>query len=312
VLEDALSAGGTFAPMPVTPAFTALRTAALGEAQAVAMDSRALPDFVASVDTVVLPAGHFPSNVPGVTVTRFEVHAFVSLVDRTGRIIAAFHGVNRIDDQIAQGMGFSDAQRQDTVLCNALFDAARQMATWHPQPGALAVSTRGGAIFIADPANALPLGGTMPVLRKNGHVGGVREDVLVSQLTTQTPAEGGVLAVDADPVPYTPRNGDVIALDAEGPALAGRGGLAQRLGPDGQPIVDDRGQVPVQVWPAAAEGIFAAHAKWPVRSAALPARLAPLKASFAGWDRFAPATTTVADRCFTPVVRVVPEGAGYP
>jgi hypothetical protein len=315
VLEDALSAGGTFAPMPVTPAFTSLRIVALSEAhaQAVAMDSRALPDFVASVNMVVLPAGHFRSNVPGVTTARFEAHVFVSLVDRTGRIIATFHGVNRIEEQMSDGMGFSDVERQNTVLQNALIDAASKMAAWHPQPEALAVSMRGGNVFIADPANALPLDATMPVLRNYGHIGGVREDVLApfAQLTSQAPADGGVIAVDADPIPYTPRNGDVVALDAEGPPLAGRGGLTQCMGPDGQPLVDDRGRVPVQVWPVAAEGIFAANAKWPVRSSALATRLAPLAVSFKNWDRFAPALIVAADRCFTPVLSVTPEGTGY-
>lgn len=313
IFEDALSSSGSFAPMPVTPGFTNLRTAALGEAQAVEMETRALPDFVASVDTVVLPAGHFPSNVPGVTVARFEAHVFVNLVDRTGRIVAAFHGTNRIDDQISHGMGFDDAMRQDTVLNNALLDAAGKVAQWHPRPGTLPVSERNGAIFIADPANALPLRSTVTVLRDAGRVGGLREDVLipVAHITTREPAVGGVIAVDGDPAPYAPRGGDLLALDAEGPPLAGRGGLSQCLGPDGLPAVDDRGQVPVAVWLAAAEGILAAHGRWPVRSSALAARLSPLAVSFAHWERFAPAVTPATERCFTPVVRVVPEGSSY-
>lgn len=312
VFEDALAADSAFAPMPVTPAFAALRSAAIGEARAVGMDDRALPDFVASMDAVVLPAGHFPSNVPGVSTARFEAHVFVSLVDRTGRIVAAFHGTNRIDDKIAGGMTFADAQRQDTVLHNALVDAARQVAAWHPRPGTLAISARDGAIWIDDPANALALGTMVPVLRNFGHVGPVREDVRapVAHLTTQSPAASGVIAVDADPVPYHPHGGDIVPLDAEGPPLAGRGGLAQCVDADGVPHLADRGQVPVQVWSAAAEGILASHAKWPVRSVALAIRLAPLHVMFANWERFVPAQRPDPARCFIPLVQATPsEGA---
>lgn len=312
IFEDALDADGTFAPMPVTPAFTALRTAALGEAGAVGMDSRALPDFVAGIDAVSLPAAHFPSNVPGVTTARFEAHVFVSLVDRTGRIVAAFHGINRIDDRIAGNMAFSDAQRQDMVLRNALIDAARQMAAWHPRPGVLAVSARDGGVWIDDPSNALPVGTMVPVLRDFGHLGPVREDVRVpvTHLTTQIAAGSGVIAVDADPVPYHPHSGDVVPLDAEGPPLAGRGGLAQCLGRDGAPATADHGQIAVAVWDAAAEAILATHSKWPVRSVALAERLAPLKVMFAGWDRFAPAQRPNPAHCFMPMVQVTPSDAG--
>jgi len=312
IFEDAIAAQGMFAAVPVTPAFAALRTAALGEAGAVGMDSRALPDFVAGVDTVVLPAGHFPSAVPGISTARFEAHVFVSLVDRTGRIVAAFHGTNRIEDKIAQGMAFSDAQRQDTVLRNALFDAAQKMASWHPKPGTLAVSARDGAIWIDDPANALPTGTMVPVLRNFGPKGAVREDVRapVAHLTTQASEGGGVVAFDADPLPYHPRNGDIVPLDAEGPPLASRGGLAQCLNADGGPEVADHGSVPVQVWGAAAEGILALHGKWPIRSVAIAERLAPLKEMFAGWDRFAPAQRPDSGRCFIPLVQATPGADG--
>ena len=314
VFEDALGAGGGFAPMPITPAFTALRTKALSDALAVDMDSRALPDFVASVDIAVLPAGHFPSKVPGVSTARFEAHVFVSLVDRTGRIVASFHGSNRIEDQIAGGMGFSDSQRQDTVLKNALFDAAQQMAAWHPKSGILPVSARGASIFVADPTNALPMHTQVPVLRDHGHVGGIHENVLVpvAQIEAQEAADGGVIAsYKGGLLRYAPHSGDVVVIDAEGAALAGRGGLAQCLASNGTPIVEDRGQVPVMVWSAAAEGILATHAKWPVRSAMLARRLAPLKESFVGWDRFAPANAPSTDRCFIPVVQIAPDAAGY-
>ena len=249
--------------------------------------------------------------MPGVTTARFEAHVFVSLVDRTGRIVAAFHGSNRIEDRIAGGMGFDDRQRQDTVLHNALIDAAQKMAAWHPRPGTLAVSERDGAVWIDDPANALPLGTMVPVLRNFGHFGKVSEDVHapVAHLTTQAPSGGGVIAVNADPLPYRPHDRDSVALDAVGPPLAGRGGLAQCVDAEGLPQFGDRGQVPVEIWGAAAEGILATHGKWPVRSVALAGRLAPLAVMFAGWDKFAPARLPAPTVCFLPLVQATP-GAG--
>lgn len=133
ILEEQIGNTGSFAPMPINEGFVNLRRQALGEAQAVAMEERSLPDLVASVSVVALPTATIPTQLDHVILERFEAHAFLSLVDRTGRVIASFHGVNIITDKVAAGIKFSGDQRRDTVIRNALVDVAAKMKAYKPQ-----------------------------------------------------------------------------------------------------------------------------------------------------------------------------------
>ncbi|WP_144036840.1 hypothetical protein [Sphingopyxis witflariensis] len=305
IFEDAVGASGGFAPMPVNPGFSSLRAMALGEAQALSTDSRSLPDYVASIGVTLLPSATFPSNIPGVAIDRHEAHAFVELIDRSGRIVFTAHGQAKIVDEAAAGIRFSIEQRHDTVIRNALIDAAAKLWAFKPQPLSLPIAEAGGRMVIADRGGALPIGAQLKVLRKAGRMPGVAGAVFepVGEIRVEGQAEGGMLASNADIAPLRLRSGDVVAIESAGPPLIARRPVKQC----GVGRVDDRGPVPIAFWRVAASARFAAHFPAPVHSAGLADRLQILRDQFADWDSFAPAQDHPADYCFIPVIGVAPE-----
>ncbi|AHE52395.1 hypothetical protein [Sphingomonas sanxanigenens] len=304
ILQDALGAGGGFAPMPVAPGFARLRAAAVGEAGAEAGRQRALPDYVARVSVVPLPSAVFASNIPGVTIERHQADAFVDLVDRSGRVVYSAHGTGLITDQISGDTRFSPDQRRDTVVRNALIDAAAKLARFKPQPLQLPIATAGAdRILIADKGGALPLGAQLVVLRNEGRKPGIEGPVFapVGLVRTVELAEGGLIAVNADAAKISLRAKDVVAIDQAGKPLLARRALVQCAAP-----VDDRGSVAAGWWSIAAESAFAGQFAAPVRIAGLPGLLARYRTDFAGWDSFAPAQPVTTDQCFRPVIAFDP------
>lgn len=305
VFQDAVGAAGRFAPVPVNPSFSALRGLALAEARA-PEEERALPDYVALLNIVSLPDAHFPSNVPGAMIDRYEAHAYVTLVDASGRVLGAWQGDGRIEDSTVDGMRFSPVTRRDSALRNALTDVSRKMASFRPQPAVAAVSLQQQKIIIADPAGAVPLGLTLPVMREAGRFHEIKGPVMVpaGEVTGQEAVGASVAAVDAGVRPLALHGGEVVALESGGVSAATRQVVAQ-CG-EAAPQFEDRGALPVAMWQAAAENVLASRMPAPVRLARLPEVLAPYAPSFAGWSRFRAAKARPVDVCFVPVVAVKP------
>jgi len=307
IFEEALGQHTGLAPMPVNPSFADLRSLALGEAQQLSGEARSMPDYIADIDIVTLPAAHFASNIPGVTIDRYDAHAFVSLVDRTGRVVFVAHGEGRITDKVAGEMRFSADQRRDTSVRNALIDAATKLAQFKPQSLSLPVDKAGDALTIHDPGGSLPVGVQLTVLHKIGHVSGISEPVLVpvGEVTTTVLAPDGVLASDTGVKPLSLFHDDVVAIETGGQPLASRLGVTICATSD-----DHRGAIVPAIWPAASAASFAGRFRGPVYRLGLPDRLRALGVEFASWEHFAPAEPPKTDRCFAPVVAVTAAGGG--
>jgi hypothetical protein len=116
----------------------------------------------------------------------FAALAFVTLADRTGRLVAAWHAGAVIDDRVNVSVRFAAGQRRETVLRNALYDLAQQMAKFRPHLLQMPIAPKGGSLAIADPSGAVPMGVTLPVLRPAGRFAGVAGPVMVpvGQVTT--------------------------------------------------------------------------------------------------------------------------------
>lgn len=315
ILEDALGSGSALAPVPVNAAFSGLRTMALGDAGAsFDPDARSLPDYVASVRTVLLDSFSRPSEIPGVVVDHHEAFAFVTLVDASGRAIGTWQGHNMIEDKVSLGIRLSAAQRHDAVLRNALEDAAKAMAAFRPQPRFVPVTGKAGALVMADTGGMAGLSQTLPVLRPaSGSFAGVAGKVMVpvGEITTREVVSGGLAVADAGVVPLALRGGEVVALEASGVPAATRQSVGQCRGSGGFPALDDRGQVPMPAYALAAPGLLAGNMAAPVRLTSLPALLRGYAPSFADWNRFGAARETTAESCFVPVLAVVPAATGY-
>ncbi|GAA4019329.1 hypothetical protein GCM10022280_18930 [Sphingomonas swuensis] len=305
--EDALGAKASLSPMPVNPGFADLRRYAVGEAQMSSSDDRPLPDYVAAVSIVHLPSGRIASNIPGVSIERHAAAVFVSLIDRTGRVVHSVQGMGRIQDEVSRDMRFSAEQRRETVIRNALLDAAAKLATFKPKNLELSVAVDGKSISIVDPQGALPLGQEVTVLRSAGRVGSVdRVYFPVGRLRTSEIMPGGVSARPDDVEPAALRKGDLVNVEYTGSGLAWRRTVGRCLEAL-IPRLDDRGSNPVPVASSAADAFFSANYAAPVRRWDVPPALSDLKADFANWSRFVPAGTFTADRCYVPVIAVTPD-----
>ena len=314
IVEDTLGSGSALAPVPVNAAFSALRIMALDGAGAdLAPDARSLPDYVASVRTVLLDSSTRPSEIPGVAMDHHEAYAFVTLVDASGRAVGTWQGHSVLEDKVSRGIRLSASQRHDAVLRNALEDAAKAMSSFRPQPRFVPLAGKGGAMVMADTAGAAGLGQTLPVLRPAGRFPGVAGAVMVpvGAVTTREAVAGGLSVADAGVVPLVLRGGEVVALEASGVPATMRQTVGQCLGAGGTPALDDRGQLAMPAYSAAAPVLLAGRMAAPVRLTALPALLRTYAPSFAGWDRFAAAIETPVDACFVPVLAVVPAAADY-
>jgi len=317
IFEGALGSGGALAPVPVNAAFSGLRTMALDGAGAnLSPEARSLPDYVASVRTVLLPSSTRPSEIPGVMMDRHEAYVFVTLVDASGRAIGMWQGHNAIEDKVSRGIRLSPAQRHDAVLRNALEEAAKAMSAFRPQPRFVPVTGKAGAMVMADTAGAAGIGQTLPVLREVGRLPGLQGKVMipVGKVTTREVVAGGLAVADADVEPLSLRGGEVVALEAGGVPATMRqsvGHCTDTGRANGLRALSDRGQVAMPDYTFASAALLAGRMPAPVRLTTLPAALSRFAPSFAGWKNFGAAADTPVDACFVPVIAVVPAGAGY-
>lgn len=314
VFDDAVGTTASLAPIAVNPAFSALRPLALESAGAtLASDSRSLPDYIVSVRVALLDPFAFPSNVPGVTIERFEAHAFVTMVDATGRAVGAWHGSNIITDQISAGVRFAPGQRNDAVVRNALLDAAKQMAAFRPQSRLLPITGKAGTFTIIDPTGSVPLQTTFPVLRDAGHFRGLSGNVRIpiGSVTTRESGPGTTIATGADVTALSLLGGEVVAMETSGTPAVSRGAVSQCIDSEGKPRVDDRGAVPDPLLTLGAENLFAQRSTTPVHLALLSDKLKGFAPSFSNWEGFGAANDRATDACFLPVVAVQGDQSGH-
>lgn len=304
VFEDALGAGQALSPMPVNPGFASLRELALGEAQMPSTDPRPLPEYVAAVSVIALKKASFASNIAGVNIERHAAFAFVTLVDRSGRVVHAVQGEGRIEDKTSGDMRFSEEQRRDTVIRNALLNAAAKLATFKPRTVELAIRSAGVSMLIDDKAGALPLGAELTVLRPAGRVGSVDGVYYpVGSVQTREASAAGVVAANSGPNVLKLRHGDMISLEQTGTPLAWRGTVS-RCFKAGLPAFEDRGQTSVPIASMAADAFFPARFAGPVRLWNLPSALGFFQTHFGNWASFTPARAVTSGRCYVPVIAV--------
>lgn len=314
IFEDQLGASTSLAPLPVNPAFTALRQLALGAAKAsLPTDSRSLPDYVASVRLVSFDRAQWPSGVRGVTVDRYAAHAFVTLYDRTGRAVGTAHGSSKIEDHVSGDMRFSEGQRRDAAVRNALSDAAQKIASFKSQPISLPIKMQAGGLVVADPNGAVPYAVTLPVMRPLGKVKGGKEDIYIpiGHVTSMAAEAGELMVRDSGVLPLKLRGNEVVSLQSGGLPMASRISIAPCLGPDQQPVAEQRGSVHMDSWAVAAEHVAASQLAAPFRSATLAASLQRYTNSFAQFDRFAPAKDQNSQQCLMPITSIEPGPKGY-
>ncbi len=218
IFEEVLGAQGVLAIMPVNQNFPVLRSLAISGAgmSATVTAKRAAPDYVVHLDVYAMPNTEVGTNVAGVRIQTFEAHAVASILDRSGRVVFSTVASDRINDQIADGIGFSADQRQDTVTKNALLKLSQRIATeFKPQNIRLPLVENNKDGSVSDPSGVLSLGASGLVVRKAGRFAGVASEILVpiGNYDVYAVEAGKAMLQSQDPVAPKIRRDDIFVFD---------------------------------------------------------------------------------------------------
>jgi hypothetical protein len=313
VFEDAVGQGGELAIAPVNPSFGKLRELMLGQAgvSATYASTRTTPDFFVRLSVAVLDPLDLETNVAHARRKTYEAWAFVEVIDHAGRVVFATHGTNRIVDDVLYGVSFSPEQRRDSVIKNALVEAAAALGKgFHPARLRLDARPAGGEVDIADAGGALGQGSTALLLRRNGAVSGVPGEVWMPagsvEVVSTTPV--GAHARFSDVEARTARSGDQAAYESGAGAILSRRQFAPCEGPDGHALVQNQGSVEQPLFGPIAFNAFAASFPAPFRLAHFDEELRPYLSQFADAAQLGVLQPRPADICVLPVYRIEPAG----
>lgn len=314
LFEDAVGQGGELAITPVNPSFNKLRELMLGQAGVAGAyaNTRTTPDYFVRLSVAVLDPLDLETNLAHARRKTYEAWAFVEVIDHAGRVVFATHGSNRIVDEVLFGVSFSPEQRRDTVVKNAIVEAAAALSKgFHPARLRLdAQPAAGGEVDIADAGGALGLGGKALLIRRNGAVPGIPGDVWAPagsvEVVSTTPA--GAHARFTDVEVRSARSGDKAAYESGAGAILSRREFAPCEAPDGQVVVQNQGSVAQPLFGKIAFNAFAASFPAPFRLAHFDAELRPYLSQFADADQLGVLHPRAADICVSPIYRIEPTG----
>jgi hypothetical protein len=186
---------------------------------------RELPDYFIRLGVPESRAFEMPTSLKNTVVRSYRTVATAELVDRSGRVLYAATGEDRIDDNIVAGMGFDTGSRHEVSVKNALLALAQKIGkelkferTELPLAAAPAPAS---PLSIKDPNGVLASGENLTLFRAIGKVDGIAGEVRVPYLDIHvTAAASDTAAADADMpltrTPVAPAAGDVVLLDTSG------------------------------------------------------------------------------------------------
>lgn len=245
-----------------------------------------------------------PTNLSHKTKRIYEARAIAELVDRSGRILYAGIGRNRIEDEITSGIGFSPAARREVVIKNALIDLAMRFSTEMKFADAeVTVTNVGKEITLKDPSGMLAKGANWRTYRNIGKIEGISSDVRVPTWeisVSDVSADKAIAVLDLPVVEGAPEpaTGDVVFLNGvSGDNLITRKRFtsceAQKLG-----------AVEVPAYGELALNIFAARFKANYFSKGLGDKVNELIRAGSGFKSDFKVENISADYCVEPVYRI--------
>jgi hypothetical protein len=141
---------------------------------------RKLPDFFVRLSIPEAIDFELPTNLRYKTKRSYLSIATAELVDRTGRVLYATQGKDRIDDDVTSGMTFDRASRRDISLKNALLTLAQQFnAELKFKKLELPITPQADGVAITDELGVLTMEQATVVYRNIGRIEGITGDVKV-------------------------------------------------------------------------------------------------------------------------------------
>lgn len=184
---------------------------------------RELPDFFIRLSVPEARSFEMPSSLRNTTVRSYRTIATAELVDRTGRVLYATSGEDKIDDQVVAGMGFDAASRREVSVKNALLGLAQRIGAELKFERVELPLQSLAPLSVQDPNGMLAQGEQLTVFRNIGRIDGIAGEVRVPfhDVNVDHVSEGTAGAVPDMPLtraalPFAP--GDVVLLDANSAA----------------------------------------------------------------------------------------------
>lgn len=180
---------------------------------------RELPDFFIRLSVPESRSFEMPTTLKHKMLRSYRSIATAELVDRSGRVLYAGVGEDRIDDEVTSGMGFDGASRREVSVKNALLNLAEKIGA-ELKFDRLELPLQALApLTVKDGNGALLAGENLVVFRDIGKVDGVAGTVRlpIRGINVDQVSDGAAGAVlDALPT-YTAlplQAGDVVLLDS--------------------------------------------------------------------------------------------------
>lgn len=308
LFEQRLGQGNALTVMPGNDSFTQIRKFMLekSEAESSTLADRPLPEYLMRVEVFDLPTTTLDTNLPGIRLHSYQAYATAEILDRSGRVVFATFANNRIDDQVAAGIAFGEDARHDTVISNALQELADKIsASFKPQLLRLPIKGSGGTYLLDDPSGSVSDGAVGVVLRKKGRVSGVVGDVWtpVGSYRLDPASADGLALSRLGFSDVKLREGDVFSFDSGTSPILSRVSYS-RCATVQLPDV----KVEPQLLVSLASNRFMSYFQAPVYLNDFAPVLKDHMDDFSA-ERLAELSALnrpASDRCFAPVVRVIP------
>jgi hypothetical protein len=306
LLSDALGAKSAISLIPVNRTYQAVLTtvAAKTNISQEQIRQRELPNFFFRLNIPEPIEYEVPTNLSHKTRHVYEAMALAELVDRSGRVLYAGIGRNRIEDEVTAGISFNVASRREVVIKNAVIDLANRFGTEMKFSNAeVAVISGGKEITLQDNHGMLSKGANWRVYRSLGQLEGIKGEVRVPtwEISVSEVSAGQATAVLDLPVVEgapEPAVGDVVFLNGiSGDSLLTR----KRFGP----CPDKKlGSIEIPGYGDLAQSIFASNFKAAYFSRGLGVRVADLVRAGSGFKSDLKLTEPAVDYCVEPVYQV--------
>ncbi len=311
IVEDEIGGSAALSPIPVNPAFVSVRRMALnGAGNDLPLESRSLPDYVATTNVVLFDQVTHASQIPGTYVERYEAAAYITLSDATGRTVGTWRGTGLIEDHVTAGIRLPPEQRQEAVIRNAIADAAKKLRSFRRMPQYVPIGRRGSEFLIADRTGTVPLNTTLEVVRRSTKMPGLAEEILVpvGHVRSAAASSGELVATNAGAGDLKISGREFVVLENAGRPTQARTVAAQCRDRRGNLAVDDRGRIAMSSFGPAAMSVVSTSLPSSVRNDAIADFRDLLTRNFAEGEHLSSVYAVAPDMCFLPVISIIPNG----
>lgn len=307
LFSDALGSEAPVSLVPVNRTFGAVVKAVGSQIDLTKekLTQRELPNFFVRLHVLEPIVFERSTNLAYKSIRVTNALTYAEFVDRSGRVLFAAHGRNRIEDEITQGMALDVEARKEVAVKNALLALATRLATVMKfETAQLSVTQTEPALQALDPHGLLAAGSTLRAYRSIGKVSGIQGDVRVptwdvrvsgvsgesARIETVLPVVAGAPAVAKD---------DVLILDGVATPTARR----MRFGGCGSPA-EKLGSLSLPEYGELALNLFAERYPAPFFVTGLAQKVNELVRGGTGFKEDVALAEPAVEYCVQPVYRI--------